>query len=190
MDARIRYSKMMIKNSFIRLLRDKPLSKITVTAICESADINRATFYKYYTSPVDLLQKMEAEIIFDLQKISESINADNMTELLIALLNKAKENGELYTALFSEHGDSDFVNRVFSLCYQATQAKFVDLLPSLTQAQQEWFYCFLLQGGSGIMYNWVRGGMKEEPLEVAQFITRLTLTLLGALCPGAGLPPA
>ena len=43
-DARVRYTKMMIRNSLLELLRTKPIAKITVTEICEMAGINRATF--------------------------------------------------------------------------------------------------------------------------------------------------
>lgn len=47
-DARVRYTKMVIKNSFVKLLAKKPLEKVTVKEICELSEINRATFYKYY----------------------------------------------------------------------------------------------------------------------------------------------
>ena len=58
-DARVRYTKMVIKNSFVELLAKKPLTKVTVKEICELSEINRATFYKYYCDPYDLLEKLE-----------------------------------------------------------------------------------------------------------------------------------
>ena len=54
-DARVRYTKMVIKQCFFRLIRQKSISKITVKEICEFAQINRSTFYKYYADPYDLL---------------------------------------------------------------------------------------------------------------------------------------
>lgn len=47
-DARVRYTKMVIKNSFVKLLAKKPLEKVTVKETCELSEINRATFYKHY----------------------------------------------------------------------------------------------------------------------------------------------
>ena len=38
-----------IRESFIRLLETKPINKITVQDLCSEAEINRATFYRYYT---------------------------------------------------------------------------------------------------------------------------------------------
>ena len=43
-DARVRYTKMVVKESLMELLRVKPVAKVTVTEICERAGINRATF--------------------------------------------------------------------------------------------------------------------------------------------------
>lgn len=49
-DARVRYTRMVIKNAFITLLKRKPLNKISVKQVCELAEINRATFYKHQFS--------------------------------------------------------------------------------------------------------------------------------------------
>ena len=59
-DARVRYTKMIIKKSFISLLKERPINKITVKAICEMSEINRATFYKYYNDPFDLMEDIES----------------------------------------------------------------------------------------------------------------------------------
>jgi AcrR family transcriptional regulator len=181
MDARVRYTNMVIKDSFFQLLREKPLSKITVTAICEKSQINRATFYKYYADPYDLLQQIEAELILELQKLIENANTENVTETLVVMLDKIKENGEIYAFLFSEHGDSSFISQIFSLCYQTTQSRFIEMLPAMDQNQLEWFYYFLVEGSSSIMNRWVQNGMKEESLEVAQFINGLTMALFDSL---------
>ena len=39
-DARVRYTQMVIKNSFIKLLEQKALNKVTVKEICELSEIN------------------------------------------------------------------------------------------------------------------------------------------------------
>ena len=44
----INQTKQLLKASLMELLADKPLAKITVKELCEKADINRTTYYKYY----------------------------------------------------------------------------------------------------------------------------------------------
>ena len=47
-DARVRFTRKIIQETFLDLLKDKPISKITVKEICDKAKINRGTFYKHY----------------------------------------------------------------------------------------------------------------------------------------------
>ena len=62
-DARVRYTRMMIQQTFLDLLKKKPISKITVKEICEDADVNRSTYYVYYSDPYDQLHKIEDALI-------------------------------------------------------------------------------------------------------------------------------
>jgi len=61
-DARVRYTKNVIQESFFKLIKEKPINKITVKSICDLSEINRATFYKYYTDPFDLMKKSRANL--------------------------------------------------------------------------------------------------------------------------------
>ena len=63
MDRRIRYTKKIIKETFLNLLEEKELNKITVSEICRISDINRATFYRYYLDVFDLFDKIQDEFV-------------------------------------------------------------------------------------------------------------------------------
>ena len=60
-DRRTQYSKRVIKESLLELLQEKPLNKITVKELCDRADVNRSTFYAYYTDIYELHRKMVKE---------------------------------------------------------------------------------------------------------------------------------
>ena len=47
-DRRVRYTKTVLKQSLLELMKDRPIGKITVTEICRLADVNRNTFYAHY----------------------------------------------------------------------------------------------------------------------------------------------
>ena len=57
-NRRVTMTKLLMKNALLELLEQKELSNISVTAICEIADIHRSTFYKYYSTPTDLLREI------------------------------------------------------------------------------------------------------------------------------------
>ncbi|MBU9919010.1 MAG: TetR/AcrR family transcriptional regulator, partial [Fusobacteriaceae bacterium] len=43
------YTKKKIREEFIKILNERPLNKITVKDIASACEINRNTFYYYYT---------------------------------------------------------------------------------------------------------------------------------------------
>lgn len=48
MNRRIKYTKKVIKHTFLELMEEKDIKKITISEICKTSDINKATFYRYY----------------------------------------------------------------------------------------------------------------------------------------------
>ena len=63
MDLRIRYTKEMIQKNFLLQLEEKEIGKITVKAVCDRAEINRGTFYKYYADCYALMDGIEEEVL-------------------------------------------------------------------------------------------------------------------------------
>ena len=62
-NRRTRMTKQLLKQSLLELLEQKKINAITVKEICERADVNRSTFYAYYSSPYDLFDSMKQDII-------------------------------------------------------------------------------------------------------------------------------
>lgn len=178
LDARIRYTKMVIKESFVSLLKEKPLNKITVKEICEMAQINRATFYKYYADAFDLMDKIEDEILLELNEIIKKSSQSGIINTLIQILERMKDNGKLYVTLFSENGDSGFPMKIFKMCYTGVEEQNHKKYPQLTEKQRAWIYVYTAQGSSGIMNYWISDGMVESPKEIADFIERLISSTL------------
>jgi len=57
MDARKRYTQMVLKQSFLKLLKEKPVNRITVKEVCALAQLNRATFYAHYSDCFALMER-------------------------------------------------------------------------------------------------------------------------------------
>lgn len=179
-DARVKYTKMVIKNSFIQLFRELPLNKITVSAICELADINRATFYKYYTDTYDLMDQLKAEGFLRLKKVIEKADSNHLLEILTLVTMQIKEHRDLYMLLFANNSDRTFVNQIFLLCYQTIESGISDMFPNMPKEQQEWVYSFLTQGCGGILECWVKNGMREDPLEVSRFTENMVRSFINS----------
>lgn len=172
-DARVRYTKMVIKDSFAALLEKKPLNKITVKELCEAAEINRATFYRYYRDTYDLMENLEREFLEELLDAIREPGGRSFQETLFRMLREIEKNGRLYRTLFSENGDPHFPNRIFDLCYQNSSMNVAETFQSLSPSQRKWLYYFTAMGCGGILEQWMRGGMTEPAAEVAEFAAAL-----------------
>ena len=99
-NQRIRLSKTLLKNALVELLRVKRIDKISISELCEAAQINRTTFYKYYGSQYDLLSEMEQDFFQQLQQNFLDKNPEDM-ENLIAKRKKEKARSLARRGLFS-----------------------------------------------------------------------------------------
>jgi len=178
-DARVRYTRKCIKDSFIQLLRKKSLDKITVKSICDAAEINRTTFYKYYMDPYDLMEQLEEDILRELLQKIEVSNSKDLEDILITVLNEVIENRELYDILFYKQDGHAFNDKLILLCYQVRQPELLSKIPAASVIEKEWFYYYLIQGSSSILDCWIREGMKEDIRKVAGFICKMYYRLLG-----------
>lgn len=172
-DARVRYTKMVIKNSFMKLLKGQPLNKITVKEVCEMAEINRATFYKHYMNCFDLLEQIEDEMIAELKQLIQESQLKSSTDTFNKIFSKIKEDGEWYITLVSDYGDRTFPNRILNLCYEQMNPSIESLFPNMPKPEREWLYFFSASGCSGILSHWINTGMQEDAAELSKFIADL-----------------
>lgn len=181
-DARVRYTKMVIVQSFIKLLKDKPINRITVKEICELSEINRATFYKHYLDVYDLLDKIEAQYLDELMEVLNSRKNNTPKDVLTLIMASFKAGEEIYTAVFSANGDPSFPAKALEQCkyIEIDQAQ-AHTKKNLTKEQRVWIYQFIANGCNGILNKWISGGMKEPISEVAEFVELLVNSSLSNL---------
>ncbi len=60
-NQRVALSKRMLKEGLMALLKKKNIRKISVNELCETAEINRTTFYRHYQTPHDVLIDIELD---------------------------------------------------------------------------------------------------------------------------------
>ena len=70
-DRRVLRTKKNIRQTFLQLLSEKSLTQLTVKELSEQADINRKTFYMYYSNIEDILSELEDELVQKLVLVFE-----------------------------------------------------------------------------------------------------------------------
>ena len=62
------FTRKAIMQTFLHILKNKPLDRITVKDICEQCEINRNTFYYYFKDIYDVLEAIfedEVRLVMD-----------------------------------------------------------------------------------------------------------------------------
>lgn len=72
-NQRVMLTKRLLKEGLLRLLQQKELGEINVSELCRESGINRATFYRHYNSPGDVLTEMGAELIGEIEGLAREI---------------------------------------------------------------------------------------------------------------------
>lgn len=178
-DARVRYTRMVIKKSFEELLREKPVSRITVKEVCEKAEINRATFYKHYLDCYDLLDKIEEEALEKFDAMLASMKDDDVQETLTNILCILKENAALLEKLHGHGLQNGFTHRLVGCCFQHMERRIpLDGSHKMDKRQQGMVYAFLAGGVGAAMEFWLQGGCVEPPEQIAEQILALTKQII------------
>lgn len=102
-DRRILKTKKAIYEALVELMQKKKLNSITVTELAAQADINRKTFYTYYSTVNDVLDEGINELITSLKDLLCAMSEDyNMfsPQTLFAFLNTIMSDADIARDLF------------------------------------------------------------------------------------------
>lgn len=153
-DGRVRYTKMVIRQSFLFLLKEQPIEKITVADICRLAEINRATFYRHYENQYGVLYELENELLEQAQP--DGSKDESTAGFLHAVFQVLAEKKEEWSLLLSSGADPGLPIRLCSF-----------LERNLPAEGKEMTRRFFLHGLSGLAMDWMEGGFRESAEQMA-----------------------
>lgn len=177
LDRRKKYTRMVLKDSLIALLRVKPLTKITVKEICEKADVNRSTFYAHYQDHFDLLEKIEEEVISNIEKAFDEYDVlkdDESLELIEILLKYAADNFDLFYTLLIINRDDSFEKKVMKLARKYWMKNW-EKMKDTDSMLYEYGGTFVISGSIYVIKQWMINHMDRTPREIARLINRFKL---------------
>ncbi len=179
-DRRVRYTKMVLKESLIKLLSEKDISRITIKEICEEADINRATFYSHYSDQYDLLRKVEDELFEQISEhlsgFTQDIGEVTTIDLVERIFEYIKENAQLCKLLLSERGDLDFQKKIMMLIYDKNIDEQITK-GIIRKDDAEYIYAYTITGCVGIIQKWLYDGMKMSTRSISELLVKLSMRL-------------
>jgi len=170
-NQRVRLTKQLLRDSLITILAKKSIHKISVREICDQAQINRTTFYKYYGSPYDLLIDIEDSILTQIEAYLSIDDVRNMNDVLrlTRIVSYMNENITLCRLLINNAVDSRFPERLLQL--PKIQRLLGDqLVGGYRNDEADYIYLFVVNGGYAMIKNWINKEERERPERIAELL--------------------
>ena len=175
-----KYTQMVLRDSLVELMKEKPIARIKIKELCDKADINRTTFYAHYSDQYQLLKSIEDDtlewvtetIVGFSGKTKKSDVMQNLERIFIYVI----ENKNHIQVLMSEQGDIKFQRNLLGVIYEQCGIWLAnDIKTDL--AKGELFFVFLVNGSIGLLQHWLKNGLTESAHEMSEIIYNLTYSM-------------
>lgn len=176
MDRRVKYTKKVIQESFLDLLETKDITKVTVMELCKKADINRATFYRYYLDVFDLLEKMEEEFVLEYQNSYKDFNYNDnkLYDYVLSLLQTCQRKKRFVRILFQTKSGITFLHKLLEDAYIRCKEKWEHDIPNISEEIEEYATVYLFNGTLGIVNYWIQNEFDKQIEDIANMVISLS----------------
>ena len=180
-DRRILKTKKAIYEALVELMQKKKLNSITVTELAAQADINRKTFYTYYSTVNDVLDEGINELITSLKDLLCAMSEDyNMfsPQTLFAFLNTIMSDADIARDLFASDNGSLLFNRLQKALQETLLKELVsrDIKMNVPSEQYPLISSFVAGGMVSAYYEWITDPDGITLDEMARTLTTLIIS--------------
>lgn len=176
MDRRVIRTKKAIRNAFAQLLSVKELDDITVKDIAELADINRKTFYSYYSGVHMILEETENEIVEDFEAAIRDLPPDKLVRepyLLFSRLSAIiNADIDFYEPLMKVNRSSRLIAKVSEMLKQKLRESYA----AFSRVGEETFNImvdFTFSGLFSVYQSWFNSERRQSIGEISRTLSTL-----------------
>ena len=155
-------SQQQIEKIFLQLIQKKNIDEISVSTICEKANLNRSTFYSNYIDIYDLAEKIKQQMEIEFAQFQLSNNAKQDENGYLSMFRYIKDNQIFFKTYFKLEDISKSLPTQYriELAEKYYENKFID-----------YHIEFFRAGLNAVIKKWLNNGCKETPKEINEIIT-------------------
>ena len=162
-----------IANALKKLLAKRPLNKITISDIANECGINRMTFYYHYRDVYDLIECIANEELKGALEGKRTL-AD-WQQGILKLMDVIQKDKGFYTGVYQSIDRDKTIDYIYDLISDLLKEG-VAQVPStvkVSEADKQFIVDFYAYAFCGLLLQWVRNGMEEEPAELVDRMGKL-----------------
>lgn len=184
MDKRIMKTKRAIHAAMSKLLADKPIDEITVTELSEAAEINRKTFYNYYSSVYMVAEEMEDEIVARFDETLRRIDFDTLLKdpqtTFNTLARLIASDLDFYGNILTNRNQVIFLQKIISSLKERVMTLYASQI-SADAELVEYVLEYIVAGMVSVYQRWFISGMKTDIEMLSRQISTLAVYGIAAL---------
>lgn len=156
-----------VEDALLELMQKMPYEDITVTALCQAANVSRRVFYHLFTNKTDALYAMIDHTLLEAESYSQELRDEALRFFLFwkkhrSLLDILQENG--FSGLLLERMIACVLNEDYDIRYW---------LKAKGWEQEKDVIIYHITGIMGLVYRWYYSGYQESPEEMAGILKRI-----------------
>lgn len=189
-NQRIMLTKRLLKEGLLRLLERKELEAITVTELCREAGINRATFYRHYEIPRDVLNEIGKDYFYEMRREVGFPNAKTEIKLTIQkLCNYMEKRMDIMRLIIKSSTETDFMSFVSALHMEMwNEIRSIGILSNMDDDMVQILILYSAGGSYFVLRHWLLGNIHKSSREMAAYLYELLSKAdWGAACDQLGL---
>ena len=169
-----RSEKAIIRAS-VELMQKKGRSRITVTDIVNTADLNRSTFYAHFKSADDVREKIQSDII---NELTSSLNKRDFRNALsdpypamMHVIAFIRKDAEMYKMLLNTEGANKFLKKLRNIVIEKCLSDEV-ILPYIKDRDEfEMNLRMFIGGYVSVIEDWAAGNINMPVEKTAKIMS-------------------
>ncbi len=176
-DRRIVKTKKAIYSAFAQLLLKKDVNTITIKDIADKADINRKTFYNYYTGIYELIEEIENKILYSFEQALMDVNITealhNPNRLFNELTDIINQDIDFYGHLMRMENNSSLVVKLVG-ALKSKAKEIISRQTRLTPEMLDIVLDFVVSGMMKVYQNWFNSDRSQSIEDFSKTVSTLT----------------
>lgn len=171
-DKRSIESSNMIYNGLKSLMNQKNFEDIKVTEIVREAQIGRATFYRAFDAPIDVLRYVSDQtfrgLLEHLLTYHNDTPVQRSSDFLMTFLHYFNDHSEIVELLISA-GRLDVLSDSFTILFENMYSSYAKITES---PEVSWKYFIAIRSGItiNILVQWIKDGKQIPPKKLGEII--------------------
>ena len=168
-------SEKAIIRAYVELMQKKGRSRITVTDIVNTADLNRSTFYAHFKSADDVREKIQSDII---NELTSSLNKRDFRNALsdphpamMHVIAFIRKDAEMYKMLLNTEGANKFLKKLRNIVIEKCLSDEV-ILPYIKDRDEfEMNLRMFIGGYVSVIEDWAAGNINMPVEKTAKIMS-------------------